>query len=609
MLALSTTLLFALWPQEPVRIGLLVADAGAAVTEDGAFARGARCAELELTRQGAAPVEFVFAAAAAPQQVAAAVGELQAAGVVAIVRAPDAAPLDVVRRVARGKLPLVAHVATPAAIAQALDDVCARTLQMQYVGLVRDGAREAKELEDVLTKGGGLTAPTRLLWRHEVGASAKALPKLLEKEGRPHLLLLDAEPDAAAKFVTEVLQGDPLPIVLTPRAVGAATRALPRPTFALLGLSPAQAAADGLLRERYEHEFGEPPGHGAAEAWEGVFAVARAVAAAGSDGKALAKALADVAVEGARGRITFDRKFDALPAPLATWTLTTDATAIYSPPLVPRQVPGVSGTSADPNAAAVAGPQKQIGEPFGCWGRRQFVPEPGSQWVLCLWAGPDGPGFDSDEEDLQLLGLSTGGADPIPDHLVREEILARVLAIASTKYGRREDGTGIPGKSLRVSFIAHVDPKEREKKKQRLWPARFGGDHSGAGGEAFGTYCRVYTAFIRRTIFQEHALDPPLSPADRAYLDGSYVFGSDHARDKRSELIRALINGYAGSMALTLAHEVGHLCGLGHVTDDPVEIMNVEEGAGIDYRDAHFGAASWAHLVDRYGLVEATATK
>ena len=113
----------------------------------------------------------------------------------------------------------------------------------------------------------------------------------------------------------------------------------------------------------------------------------------------------------------------------------------------------------------------------------------------------------------------------------------------------------------------------------------------------------MYSKFIRRTIFEKHALSPAVTAADREYLDGSYVFGSEHERDKRSELIRALINGYAGSMALTLAHEVGHLAGLGHVDDDPVEIMNVNEGAGLDYRDAKFGTPSLESMAKRYGIV------
>jgi ABC-type branched-subunit amino acid transport system substrate-binding protein len=601
--ALLTTLLFAAAaPQAPLRIGVVVADAAAAEAEP--CLRGARLAEASLVAPGGGngdAVELVVAAAAGPAQVAAAIGALQAAGAVAVVAPPEPSLAAVVRRVAQGKLACVAHAAAPAAIAQAFDHVCTHTFCMQYVGLVRDGDRSARELERVLTKS-GLTPPARLLWTHEAGAAPKAWPKLLAKEGRPHLVLLDAEPEVAARFLTEVLGEDPLPIVLTPRAVGAATRALARGPFAILGLSPASSATSSEFRRRYEHEYGDLE-FGAAEGFEGVLAIARAAAAGARDAVALRTALPGVVVDGARGRVPFDRALDGLAAPLAVWQLAGPATHHYAPPVVPLTAVGASpGTSAG-TAPAANGPQAGIGEPFGTWRTRQFVFEDGAQWVLCCWAGPEDPGFATADEDLVALGLSTGGKDPILDHLVREEIMARVLAIVSTKFGRREDGTGIPGRSLRISFAAHVDPKEREKKKQRLWPARFGGDHTGAGGEAFGTYCRVYTAFIRRTIFQPHALVPPLEPADRAYLDGGYRFGTDLARDKRSELIRALINGYAGSMALTLAHEVGHLAGLEHVTDDPVEIMNVEEGAGIDYRDAHFGPATWAIMQQRYGLV------
>jgi len=607
-LLLSSVLFAVLVPQEPVRIGLLVPDL--ATAEEQAFVRGARRAEAAIARQGGvdgAALELVFAAASAPGDVAGAIGDLQAANVVAVVAPPEPYLADTVRRVA-GKLPCVVHVAGPDVVAKALDDVCNHTFCMQYIGLVRDGSREARAFERLLGKD-GLTAPTELLWDIGVGASAKTFGKQMEKS-RPHLLVVDAEPDAAAQFLTEVLGSDPIPVVLTPRAVGPATRALPRTSFAVLGLSAASVATTTPFRTDYEFEYGDM-GYGAAEGYEGVFAVARAVDAADArDAAAVKRALLDVVVEGARGRTTFDKAEGGLSMPCAVWLLEGGAIRHYAPGIVPLVAAGASpGTSAGPAVASGPGPQEQIGEPFGTWRTRQFVFEEGAQWVLCQWTEATDPGFATSGEDLRLLGLSTEGVDAIADHLVREEILARVLAIVSTKFGRAEDGTGIPGKSLRISFAAHVDRKEREKKKQRLWPAYFGGDHSGAGGEAFGTYCRVYTAFIRRTIFQAHALTPPLESADRAYLDGSYVFGSDRARDKRSELIRALINGYAGSMALTLAHEVGHLAGLGHVTDDPVEIMNVDEGAGIDYRDAHFGPGTWAIMERRYGLTEANGRK
>jgi hypothetical protein len=246
---------------------------------------------------------------------------------------------------------------------------------------------------------------------------------------------------------------------------------------------------------------------------------------------------------------------------------------------------------------------------YGTWRTRDFAWEEGSQWVLLMWSGAGDTGFATGDWDLQQLGLSTGGASPLVDHLVKEEIFARVVAITSAKYGRNEDGSAIPGKSLRICFGVHVDEKERKKKKQRLWPARFGGDHTGAGGEAFGTYCRVYTSFIRRTIFQDHALEPAVSASDREFLDGTYVWGTEFDKDRRSEKVRALINSYAGSMALTLAHEVGHLTGLGHVTDPPTAIMNVEAGGGVDYTEANFCANSWTHMVDKLGVVEQTSAK
>ncbi len=602
--ALLSVLLPVVAPQEPLRIGLLVPDV--ATAEELSFVRGARRAEALLGKQGGvdgAAIELVFAAAATPDQVPAAIAELQAANVTAVVAPPEPWLLPAVQRAAQGKLPCVAHVASVAAVGKAIDDVCNLTFCMQTIGLVRDGSRDARALAKLLGKD-GLSAPAELVWDLDVGSSQKAFAKQMEKQ-RPHLLVLDAEPAAAAQFLSDALGSDAIPVVLTPRAIGPATRALGRPLFAVLGLSAASVAVTPF-RTDYEFEYGDM-GYGAAEGYEGVLAIARAVAAAKArDAAAVKKALATVVVDGARGAVAFDKALDGLSMPCAVWLLQKGAIEHYAPAVVPvkKAAPVTAGTSAGTSAVPVPGdgPQQQIGVSFGTWRTRQFEFEEGAQWVLCEWA--DEPGFATSGEDLGLLGLSTNGADVITDHLVREEILARVLAIVSTKFGRNEDGTGIPGKSLRISFAAYVDKKERAKKKQRLWPARFGGDHTGAGGEAFGTYCRVYTAFIRRTIFQAHALTPPLQSADRTYLDGTYAFGTDLARDKRSELIRALINGYAGSMALTLAHEVGHLAGLGHVTDDPVEIMNVDEGGGIDYRDAHFGPNTWAIMERHYGLTE-----
>lgn len=596
-------------PQEPLRVGLLADER--AGSGDVAFVRGAKFAADACQRDAASnavKVELHFAAATTPADVAAAVATLQGQGVVAIVVPPVPTIVDAAKRATAGKVACVAFSSPSPEIPPLLDRLVTQRFCMTRIGFVRDASKDAIELGKTLTKG-GLAAPTTLLWELDVTATAKSLQKQFEKE-RPELLLIDAAPDAVARFLGESLGNDPITVVLTPRSQGDAVRSLARRTFCLNGVSPACVATSSPFRTDYERQHGVP-GLGAAEGYEGVMAIALAARSGPArDAAGFTKALEEIVVDGVRGRVPFDKARGAFTTPLAAWIVENGAAAPYLPRVVPVQLYGgtpgaapaaASGTTTSGAPAALKPPQKQIGEPFGTWRTRQFVLEEGAQWVICEWASE--AGFASIDEDLRVLGLSTGGADPLVDHLVKEELMARAIAITSTKFLRREDGTGIEGKSLRISFGMHVSAKERDKKKQRVWAAYFGGDHPDAGGEAFGTFCRVYSKFIRRTIFEKHALSPAVTAADREYLDGSYVFGSEHERDKRSELIRALINGYAGSMALTLAHEVGHLAGLGHVDDDPVEIMNVNEGAGLDYRDAKFGTPSLESMAKRYGIV------
>lgn len=572
-------------PQEPLRIGVVAVDADSG---DVHFVRGARAA---VAKQGDGKVELLVEPAATPAEAAAAVEKLRTAGVAGIVAPPNPWLSDAVRKAAGPKLPCVSFAVPSAAFVPVLDWLIARTFCMTRVGFVRDQSQRAKDLGKLLGKE--LKAPAVVMLELDVAITAKALAKEWAEQ-RPELLVIDADPPAVVSFLTKTLGPEPLPIVLTPRAAGDGLRVLDRRLFVVHGQSPATVAITSAFRAEYEKQHGAVL-LGVAEGFEGVGALVRACRA-GGDAAAIHAALAAAVLEGVRGRYGYDATAAGFTPPLAVWALADKQWRPYVPATVPLlEVGATVGTDA-----GAGKPQTTIGEPFGTWRTRQFVPEEGAQWVICSWA--DDGGYATIGDDLKQLGLSTGGADPVLDHLVREETMARVMAIASTKFGRKEDGTGVEGKSLRIAFAMHVPGKERDKRKLRIWPARFGGDHEGAGGEAFGTFCRVYSTFIRRTIFQPHALVPPLGAADCEYVDGTYRFGSDLAKDKRSELIRALINSYAGSMALTLAHEVGHLAGLGHVTDDPVEIMNVNEGAGIDYRDAHFGAASWATMQATYGL-------
>lgn len=604
---LATSLLsccLAFLPQEPLKIGVLARDA--AGSSDLAFVRGVRRAADAVNAAGGvdgAKLEVVFEPVAIAKDVAPAIDKLLAAGAAALVAPPETHLAHAAQK-AGDKVPVVAFDAAPAAIAAAIDRLVTQHLCMTRVALLRDRDKPAREFQKLLEKDGTLSWPATLLWDLEVTAPPKKVEKQFA-EARPQLLVIDADPEQAQRFLDEHLAADPLPVVLTPRSCSEALLKQPRALFVVQGVSPAQVAADSTFRRDYERDHGTPC-FGAAEGWESIAALAKAFEKAKvRDPAAVRAALHGLALEGVRGRYGFDAALGAFAPTLGVFLGDDDRLVPYTPLPVPLGVTGTAAGAAKPEERRL--PQTGIGVPFGTWRTRQFPWEEGSQWVLCLWA--DDGGYATADADLQLLGLSTGGAAPIVDHLVKEEIFARVIAITSGKYGRNEDGTAIPGKSLRICFGAHLDEKARSKKKQRLWPARFGGDHEGAGGEAFGTFCRVYTMFIRRTIFQANALVPPVSAADREYLDGTYVFGSDFDKDKRSELIRALINSYSGSMALTLAHEVGHLCGLGHVTSDPAAIMNVEEGAGIDYPQAHFCPESRAILEKQLGVVGETAAK
>lgn len=583
-------------PQGPCKIGVVAVESA---ESDPAFLRGVRRAVEARNQKGGVDgkaIELVVAPALQPGEVPAALATLQTAGVVGIVAPVDPWLAEPLRKATAGKLPVASFALTSADTLPHLDRLLQHHWCCTRVGFVRDASKEAKELGKQLAKA--LTAPATLLLEYETTITAKALAKLYE-DGRPQVLLVDADPAAVAKLLTTTLAGDRTPVLLTPRSFGAPVQQLDREVFVVQGVSPACTPTTSQFRSDYERDHGAP-GLGAAEGFESATALLRAIdAAGGSDPVKLQTALAALVLEGIRGRCSFDAKLGAFTSPLGVWQCRGkgERPQPYVPGVVPLLAVGVSAGTAPTEDRK---PQVQVGEPFGTWRTRQFVPEEGAQWVLCDWAVDSG--FASIGDDLKQLGLSTGGDDPLLDHLVREEIFARVLAITSTKFGRKPDGSGVPGQSLRIAFTHHLSPKEREKKKLRIWPAWFGGDHSDAGGQAFGTFCRVYSTFIRRTIFQSHALAPAVTTADREYLDGTYRFGTDHAKDKRSELIRALINGYSGSMALTLAHEVGHLAGLDHVTDDPAEIMNVNEGSGIDYRDAHFGAGSLDKMRERFGL-------
>lgn len=592
---LATALLFAASvcaPQEPLRIGVLAEES----SPHKAFVRGAQRAVEAINKEGKSKVELVWRGASNKKEMTATLKAMQAAPVHALVAPIEAHTAELAKKQLKGKLPMLSFATTDADVMAAVDRLLVEPLCMTRVALITDHLRPSKKFAKALGST-GLTLPSRMIWQMDVRTKKKKFDKQFQSD-RPEVFLFYAEPEAALKFVAENLADDKTPVILTPRSYSKEWHGQKRTVLAIHGLSPAQGATDSQFRRDYETSNGIP-GLGAAEGYEAIVALTNAFANAGSrDPEAVNKALETVAIEGIRGRFGYDKKLGAFDQPIGVWMLEDERMIPYLPRVVPL---GKTGTQSGDKPKELRKPDPTVGVPFGTWRTRQFKWEAGSQWVLLLWA--DDAGFATADDDLHKLGLSTGGEVPLVDHLIKEEIFARVMAITSGKWGRNEDGSAIQKKSLKICFGSHIDPKERKKKKQRLWPARFGGDHEGAGGQAFGTFCRVYTMFIRRTIFQPNALKPAVSAADLEHLDGTYIYGTNVDKDNRSNRLRALINAYAGSMALTLAHEVGHLASLGHVTGEETAIMNVEEGGGLDYPEAKFCDDSWAILKDRLGIV------
>lgn len=571
-------------PRAPAPLIGIVATRPAATDSDGyQFARAALDAAASFPRLAVEVADDH----GSDEGVREAVTRLIQAGAVAIVGPLDGGLVEVAAKTAAARrVPLVAPVPPTERAAEAVRETVVQRLRARRVALLSDQSRAARDLEKALVRL--LPHPYAVVFHAGIDVSAKELEKLLARDPATVVLV-----DAPAELVRAALEGPlgplPLPIVLTPRSHGDLLRGTDREVFAILGRSPATMGGGSPLLTEHRRRHGEP-GYGAAEGDEAVRLVAAALQGAGGDAAA---ALAAARVAGPRGTIGLDAASLRLDAPQALWRLAAGVPRPYLPAAIPAEL-------LEAGTAGLRDVDPELGVPFGTCRTDRFTLEEKTQWVVFSFGAPEESTID---QDLASIGLSSGGRAPLVDHLVKEEILARLMAINSTKFLRTDAGESIPGRSLRISFADHLPHKAKGGK---AWTAVIAGDDAAAGGRAWPGqgHCEIYSTFIRRTIYQEHALDPPVGPDDLTYLDGSYRFGTDRARDRRSELIRALINGYAGSMALTAAHEIGHLAGLDHITDDPHGIMNVEEGAGIDHRDGHFTDGSLEKLRQRFGVAK-----
>ena len=398
------------------------------------------------------------------------------------------------------------------------------------------------------------------------------------------MLVLDGPPEESAA----ALAGVRVPLVLASRAL-AALETVGREVLLVHGLSPATAPAAGEFLAEYRARHGEP-GCGAVEGYELVELLATAIERAGT-GKpeAVRAALATTRIEGPRGPVASGAAGE-VPARPALWRL-TDLARPHFPPVLAEgdTLPDGDGRRPDP----------RLGPPFGALRTDRFLLEPDTRWVRVHFGDAKVASIGA---DLASIGLSTGGASPFVDHLVREELLARTLSLVSQKYLRDPQGSSLPGKSFKVSFAAHLPPGSEPR---ATWDAQLAGADPNANGRAFPGegHCDVFATNWLVTV-RAYALAPPIGADDLGFLDGTYVHGSDWEKDRRSELVRALIQGYAGSLGLTTAHETGHLFGLEHDSGDPTSLMTTDEERGISPENAHFKEAALERLRRSPGVVK-----
>ncbi len=207
---------------------------------------------------------------------------------------------------------------------------------------------------------------------------------------------------------------------------------------------------------------------------------------------------------------------------------------------------------------------------------KHYTLDPDTHMVYLTWGEGDDRTID---DDLKNLGLSSRGYEADMDNWVRDEIMARAIAYLHKVFQRNADGTAIPGVSFDVTFGTTMPPGV---KPHEVWTVTIAGDDPSAWGRAYPpNRAFAYASKLANEIYKKYELKPPLQHSDRDYFVYKYDWNTGLNENLRHDSIRALVDGYASAVAMTTAHEVGHLCGCGHDRESPRSIMNVIDGGGI----------------------------
>lgn len=207
---------------------------------------------------------------------------------------------------------------------------------------------------------------------------------------------------------------------------------------------------------------------------------------------------------------------------------------------------------------------------------KHYTIDPDTHMVYLTWGEGDDRTID---DDLKNLGLSSRGYEADMDNWVRDEIMARAIAYLHKVFQRNADGTAIPGVSFDVTFGTEMPPGV---KPHQIWTVTIAGDDPSAWGRAYPpNRAFAYASKLANEIYKKYELKPPLQHSDRDYFVYKYRWNTGLEGNLRHDSIRALVDGYASAVAMTTAHEVGHLCGCDHDRESPRSIMNVVDGGGI----------------------------
>lgn len=214
-------------------------------------------------------------------------------------------------------------------------------------------------------------------------------------------------------------------------------------------------------------------------------------------------------------------------------------------------------------------------------------------------------------QDLANHGLASGNATV--DRWARYLVIQRALSVTSQHYLRNANGSAAAGQAFRISVVSNQPPGRVRRDYSRQAVGGNPRQRGVLGVAAFdpgnrrrednarpgdlGVFSNVISG--RRSVLRNR-----LRSSDLPFVDGSYELGDGSAtQDRRFRDVRTAINDYGRSIALIVAHEVGHSLGLDHVGGSSLNIMAPSASSQMmSSTDTRFGNTSRNRLSRNVGV-------